>query len=257
MTATPSQLSSPSARRHVALSLTLGSLNRNFTAHCVALVRPNSIFPALISALSDFPALFAPLTRENPHEEIEGKIELRKIPYVIHISEHRQYDQRCLERIRRCLEQQLGRSPEMEEIAAAMDISLQQLRNIYELPQQPLSLDVTGRGEDGPGEPLEQVVSARALDGSTPKSVEDTIVETLDRKKIRVLLDHLVCQKKVKPRDKQIFSRYNGLRGPKEETFKSLGIEFGLTREGIRQINKKVLGRLRECVNGNPEEEKR
>ena|SRR3989344_3297204 len=176
---------------------------------------------------------------------------------VIHISEHRQYDQRCLERIRRCLEQQLGRSPEMEEIAAAMDISLQQLRNIYELPQQPLSLDVTGRWEDGPGEPLEQVVSARALDGSTPKSVEDTIVETLDRKKIRVLLDHLVCQKKVKPRDKQIFSRYNGLRGPKEETFKSLGIEFGLTREGIRQINKKVLGRLRECVNGNPEEEKR
>src|SRR3990167_2055862 len=40
-------------------------------------------FPALISALSDFPALFASLTRENPHEEIEGKIELRKIPYVI------------------------------------------------------------------------------------------------------------------------------------------------------------------------------
>src|SRR3989344_6823689 len=86
MTATPSQLSSPSARRHVALSLTLGSLNRNFTAHCVALVRPNSIFPALISALSDFPALFAPLTRENPHEEIEGKIELRKIPMLYAIA---------------------------------------------------------------------------------------------------------------------------------------------------------------------------
>jgi len=45
-------------------------------------------FPALISALSDFPALFASLTRENPHEEIEGKIELRKIPtlfQVIHL----------------------------------------------------------------------------------------------------------------------------------------------------------------------------
>ena len=46
------------------------------------IAHPNLIFPALISALSDFPALFASLTRENPHEEIEGKIELRKIPYV-------------------------------------------------------------------------------------------------------------------------------------------------------------------------------
>jgi len=61
-------------------SLRSTSLNRNFTVHFVALVLLNSIFPALISALSDFPALFASLTRENPHEEIEGKIELRKTP---------------------------------------------------------------------------------------------------------------------------------------------------------------------------------
>jgi len=46
------------------------------------IAHPNSIFPALISALSDFSALLASLTRESPHEEIEGKIELRKIPYV-------------------------------------------------------------------------------------------------------------------------------------------------------------------------------
>ena len=53
------------------------SANRNFTVHFVALVLLNSIFPSLISALSDFPALFASLTRENLHEGIEGKIELR------------------------------------------------------------------------------------------------------------------------------------------------------------------------------------
>jgi DNA-directed RNA polymerase sigma subunit (sigma70/sigma32) len=132
-----------------------------------------------------------------------------------------------------------------------MNISLQQLQNIYELPKQPLSLDVPGTWEDGPGKPFEQVISARALDGSTPKSVEETIIENLDRKKIRVLLNHLVDQKKVKPRDKQIFSRYNGLQGPKEETLESLGIEFELTREGIRQINKKVFRRLQECVQKN------
>ncbi|MDP3640614.1 MAG: sigma-70 family RNA polymerase sigma factor [Nanoarchaeota archaeon] len=175
---------------------------------------------------------------------------------VIHLSEHRQYDQRCLERTIRSLGQHLGRSPEMEEIAAAMDISLQQLQNIYELPKQPLSLDVPCAWEDGPGEPFEQVVSARALDGSAPKSVEDTIVETLDRQKIRVLLDRLVDQKKVNPRDKQIFSRYNGLQGQKEETLESLGIEFELTREGIRQINLKVFRRLQERVQKNaPEDE--
>ncbi len=171
---------------------------------------------------------------------------------VIHLSEHRQYDQRCLERTIRSLEQHLGRSLEREEIAAAMDISLQQLQNIYELPKQPLSLDVPGTWEDGPGEPLEQVISARALDGSAPQRGEDTIIDSLDRKKICFLLDRLVDQKKVKPRDRQIFARYNGLLGPKEETLESLGVEFELTREGIRQINKRVFRRLQECVNGIP-----
>jgi RNA polymerase primary sigma factor len=134
-------------------------------------------------------------------------------------------------RARNRLTQEYGHEPTPEELSKFMGISPQRVIEIMRISQQPVSLEMpVGDEETQLGEFIE--------DSSTPLPAEAVSVSQL-RNQIREVLLELT------PRERRILQMRFGLENGRSRTLEEVGREFGLTRERIRQVERKALSKLR------------
>jgi len=133
----------------------------------------------------------------------------------------------------RRLAQELGREPTVEELAAEMDLDIKKVRHIKKISQDILSLEApVGAEEDSKlGDFIE--------DDETVSPVESTSHQIL-RENIQEMLQYLT------PREAKIIEMRFGLKDGIGHTLEEVGREFGVTRERIRQIEAKVLQKLKD-----------
>ncbi|MBI4489013.1 MAG: sigma-70 family RNA polymerase sigma factor [Deltaproteobacteria bacterium] len=135
-------------------------------------------------------------------------------------------------RTSRYLFQKLGREPLPEEIAAEMDLPLKEVHRIIGIGGEPVSLE-TPIGFEG-----ESCLADFVEDKQIARPSEETIQEDL-RTKIRKALASL------SPREEKVIRLRFGVGEAHDHTLEELGERFAITRERIRQIEGKVLRRLR------------
>ena len=131
------------------------------------------------------------------------------------------------------LTQELERAPTMEEIAAAMGTTVDQLEELEEIRQQPVSLE-TPIGQGGRVHDLIADPSADPLDALVSLFRE--------RADLVSVLDDLAAN------ERTVLRRRFGLEGDPPEKLETIGQRLGLTRERIRQIEGTGLRKLRALL---------
>ena len=135
-------------------------------------------------------------------------------------------------RIQRKLIQKLSREPNPDEIAELLSVTPDRVREIRKIAQETISLDTPiGEGEET----------------HISDFVEDSEVEApLDAATFSMLKKHLqIVLSTLKDRERKIIRLRYGLLDGLPRTLEEVGREFNLTRERIRQIEFKVLCKLR------------
>ncbi|HHY96457.1 MAG TPA: RNA polymerase sigma factor RpoD [Acholeplasma sp.] len=135
-------------------------------------------------------------------------------------------------RIQRQLVQELGREPQIEEIAEKMGISPEKVQNIQRISKEPISLEApVGEEEDST---LGDFISDPNALNPHDYMMQEMIKKTLDE-----ILETLT------DREEKVLRLRYGLLDGKTHTLEEVGREFGVTRERIRQIEQKALRKLK------------
>ena len=134
--------------------------------------------------------------------------------------------------VERQLVQSLGREPEAHEIAAELQITVREVRDILRVAQMPVSLEKPVGDED------ESELGDFVADDQTEEPFE-AATENLQREDVQRALDALP------ERERQVIELRYGLRGHEPLTLEEVGRAFGVTRERIRQIENNTLKKLK------------
>jgi DNA-directed RNA polymerase sigma subunit (sigma70/sigma32) len=137
-------------------------------------------------------------------------------------------------REQRRLAQELGRAPTAEEIAQALGTSVEQVEELEEVRQPPISLEIPVGDDKGR---LEDVIAAAAPD---PREMLGLLFR--DRAELISILDDLA------PNERAVLRRRFGLEGDPPETLETIGRRLNLTRERVRQIEVAGLRKLRTLL---------
>ncbi len=135
-------------------------------------------------------------------------------------------------RVSRQLLQELGHDPSAEEIAAEMGMSVDKVRDILKIAQEPVSLE-TPIGEEEDSHLGDFIPDEEASEPSEAASF------SLLREQLEEVLDTLA------PREKKVLELRFGIVDGRTRTLEEVGKEFNVTRERIRQIEAKALRKLR------------
>ena len=135
-------------------------------------------------------------------------------------------------RVSRQLLQTYGREPKPEEIAKEMNISVEKVREIQKIAQEPVSL------ETPIGEEEDSHLGDFIPDDDVPAPSEAAAYSMLKEQLIEVL-------NTLTDREQKVLKMRFGLYDGRARTLEEVGKEFGVTRERIRQIEAKALRRLR------------
>ena len=133
--------------------------------------------------------------------------------------------------VERQLVQELGREPTPEEIAAQLECSVREVKDIQRLAQLPISLEKPiGEEEDS--------ALGDFVEDETADSPFELAIENLRRENIGKALDALP------EREREVIEMRFGLKGHEARTLEEVGRAFGVTRERIRQIENTTLKKL-------------
>lgn len=135
-------------------------------------------------------------------------------------------------RVQRQLLQELGREPYPEEIAKTLGITVDKVREIQKISQEPVSL------ETPIGEEEDSHLGDFIQDDNVPVPA-DAAAFTLLRQQLDEVLDTLT------EREQKVLRLRFGLSDGRARTLEEVGKEFNVTRERIRQIEAKALRKLR------------
>ena len=135
-------------------------------------------------------------------------------------------------RVSRQLLQELGRDPYPEEIAKEMNMSIDKVREIQKIAQEPVSL------ETPIGEEEDSHLGDFIPDDDAPAPAEAASFSLLKEQLTDVLST-------LAPREEKVLRLRFGLDDGRARTLEEVGSEFGVTRERIRQIEAKALRKLR------------
>ena len=135
-------------------------------------------------------------------------------------------------RVSRQLLQEYGREPQPEEIAEAMGIPEEKVREIIKIAQEPVSL------ETPIGEEEDSHLGDFIPDDDAPAPA-DAAAFTLLKEQLMSVLSTLT------PREEMVLKLRFGLEDGRQRTLEEVGREFKVTRERIRQIEAKALRKLR------------
>ncbi|MFB2977740.1 RNA polymerase sigma factor, RpoD/SigA family [Microseira sp. BLCC-F43] len=138
-----------------------------------------------------------------------------------------------LKKVQRELKQKLGRNPNEVEIAQALDISPEHLRQLLQLRRRSLSLNHrVGKEEDT------ELVDL--LEDTDTQSPEKQMSDAMMRQEIWEVLGDVLT-----PREKDVISLRYGLTTNEPCTLEEVGSLYNLSRERVRQIQSKAMRKLR------------
>ncbi len=137
-----------------------------------------------------------------------------------------------LARVQRQLTLELNREPSEDEIAKKMGVSVEKVREIYKISQDPVSLE-TPIGEEDDSHLGDFIKDERNL------SPEEFATNEMLKDEISQVLETLT------EREEKVIRLRFGLEDGKPRTLEEVGQMFGVTRERIRQIEAKALRKLR------------
>ncbi len=135
-------------------------------------------------------------------------------------------------RIERQLLQENGREPTIEEIAIEMNETVDKVRDIKKISQDPMSL------ESPVGDEKDSHIGDFVPDKDVPQPFE-AVANKMKREEVRKYLDIL------SPREKKVLILRYGFEDNIPRTLEEVGKEFNVTRERIRQIEAKAIKKLR------------
>lgn len=135
-------------------------------------------------------------------------------------------------RVSRQLLQELGREPSDEELAVHMELSVEKVREIRKIAQEPVSL------ETPIGEEEDSHLGDFIPDDDIPAPAEAAAF-TLLKEQLLEVLDTLT------DREQKVLKLRFGLDDGRARTLEEVGKRFNVTRERIRQIEAKALRKLR------------
>jgi RNA polymerase primary sigma factor len=137
-----------------------------------------------------------------------------------------------LARCTRQLVQELGREPTSEELAQRMDTTIEKVRSARKIAQTPMSFE-TPIGEE------EDAHLGDFIEDKTVISPSEAAISLNLQEKIASML------RKLTPREERIIRMRFGFEDGNPHTLEEVGHTFAVTRERIRQIEAKVLRKLR------------
>ncbi|MGB6987405.1 MAG: RNA polymerase sigma factor RpoD [Candidatus Aquilonibacter sp.] len=140
-------------------------------------------------------------------------------------------------KVSRQLLQELGREPTVEEIAEAMALTPEKVREVMKISQEPISLE-TPIGEEEDSHLGDFIEDQEAVAPAEAASV------MLLKEKMADVLQNLT------ERERKVLVLRFGLEDGHQRTLEEVGQEFGVTRERIRQIEAKALRKLRHPSRG-------
>jgi len=130
------------------------------------------------------------------------------------------------------LVQELGREPDTEEVAKRMKLPLVKVRAVLKISKEPISLETPlGKEEDS--------LLGDFIEDKTVLSPLDSAVQNDLQRQIRKVIGTLT------EKEAAIIRRRFGIGSDSTHTLEGVGQEFKVTRERIRQIEAKVLKKLR------------
>ncbi|MCK8058120.1 MULTISPECIES: RNA polymerase sigma factor RpoD [unclassified Fusibacter] len=135
-------------------------------------------------------------------------------------------------RVSRQLLQDLGRDPKPEEIAVEMDMTVEKVREILKIAQEPVSLETPiGEEEDSHlGDFIPDTDAPAPADAAAFSMLKEQLLEVLDT---------------LTPREQKVLKLRFGLEDGRARTLEEVGKRFEVTRERIRQIEAKALRKLK------------
>ncbi|MGM1020918.1 MAG: RNA polymerase sigma factor RpoD [Bacillota bacterium] len=135
-------------------------------------------------------------------------------------------------RVSRQLLQELGREPTPEEVAAEMELSVEKVREIMKIAQEPVSLETPIGEEDDShlGDFIEDQEALAPADAAAYELLKEQLEDVLDT---------------LTEREENVLRLRFGLDDGRTRTLEEVGKVFGVTRERIRQIEAKALRKLR------------
>ena len=133
--------------------------------------------------------------------------------------------------VERQLIQQLGREPTPEEIAAELETTVREVRDVLRIAQQPISLEKPIGEED-------DSALGDFVEDQTAESPFEQAAERLRRENLRRALAALP------EREREVIEMRFGLTGERPYTLEEVGRAFNVTRERIRQIENHTLKKL-------------
>jgi RNA polymerase primary sigma factor len=127
---------------------------------------------------------------------------------------------------------EIGREPTPEELAQRLGMPLEKVRRVLKLAREPLSIETpVGDEEDGRlGDLIEDKKAIQPIDAAIQSNLRETTT--------RVLAS-------LTPREERILRMRFGIGMNKDHTLESVGQQFSLTRERIRQVEAKALRKLK------------
>ena len=156
---------------------------------------------------------------------------------TIRIPVHMQETLNKLTRTGRSLVHKLGREPTPDEIAEELSLPVQKARELLKIAWQPLSLS-------SPSGPDDDAQLGDFVEDKGVIPADEVVIENDLTEQIRKVLATLT------PREEKILRMRFGIGQRSERTLEEVGNDFSLTRERIRQIEAKALGKLRHASRG-------
>jgi len=154
----------------------------------------------------------------------------RTIRLPVHIADQ----VRRVQRARRTLGQQLSRDPSVDEIAVETELTPKRVQELLDLVQDHISLETpVGDGESVMADLIEDT-SAMGPEAETALRLRSTE------------LARALAQ--LKPRLQRVLVLRYGLDGTSGRTLEQVGVELGITRERVRQLETRALRELRHVA---------
>jgi RNA polymerase primary sigma factor len=137
---------------------------------------------------------------------------------------------RKLMRARRTLTQRLNRDPLPEELAVESGFELKRVHGLLDLVEDPVSLETpVGDGDS---------MYADMIEDENSELPDDVLAELLRRDELRAALSDL------NERMRLVLELRFGLNGELPRTLEEVGVELGVTRERVRQLESRALREL-------------
>ena len=138
-----------------------------------------------------------------------------------------------MRRVQLQLLQELGREPQIDELAVGMETTPDKVENLLEISRRPVSLEtpIDDEGDSTFGDFVEDINSPAPSDEVATHLLHEQLQQALD---------------KLPPREAQILRLRYGLADGRVYTLEEVGQTIGVTRERVRQLEAQALNRLRQ-----------